>query len=287
MQIKILLLLSFLISNNVSGYITVQSNEYQNNGTCNNQTDSIYSEYISDNQLINSSFLGNVENDSLSNYYVTKCSSAIEAEYPSHHYGIRKCPDGTTSFDQPDSEGMFNQEGKCGQTAASNVYNMYCKMIASPDYCDGHLDDATPGVSPSTMDEGIDKLFNENSERCPRGYWDETKYNYESDFILGIEHKVNSIPSDGKMVERTLPNGSTRKKAPVVVLIKSPGSKKGLHWITVVDIERKNNNCHMIVNTWGGQYKVPCQKIARWSRQVEESFGLFLSKYTVIDFHSY
>ena len=277
-SIKIVLLIAMVsISSVFASFTDEHLNNDHNYRECKNNQTSQLEAYLK----------SKTDNDSLSNYKVETCSDNIENEYPSFHYGIRICSDGTTSFDQPNSQGIFDSEGKCGQTAASNVFHMYCKMIASPSYCNAHLDDSTPGVKPSTMDTGLDKLFNEDLSRCPTGFWDETNYKYQSDFILGIEYKLNSIPSNGNMVTRKLPNGQKRKKAPVMILIKSPGSKTGLHWVTVVDIERSRNSCHMILNTWGKQYKVPCSKVAEWSRDVEESFGIVLSKYTVIDFHTY
>ncbi len=268
-----MLLLNFAFASFTDEYL---NNDYSYQGCRNNK-----------NSKLVAYFKSKASNDSLSNYKVETCNNGLEHEYPLFHYGIRICSDGTTSFDQPDNQGLFDNEGKCGQTAASNVFHMYCKMIASPNYCGTHLNDAMPGVKPSTLDQGLDKLFNEDPNMCPTGFWDETNYKYQSDFILGIEFKLNSVPRNGNMVTRQLSNGKKRKKSPVMLLIKSPDSKKGLHWVTAVDIERSGSSCHMILNTWGDQYRVPCKKVAQWSKNVGKSYGLVLSKYTVIDFHTY
>ena len=70
-----------------------------------------------------------------------------------------KCPDGSTSFQQPDSQGIGGWEGKCGQTAASNILKMHCGENISPKSVGHYFDDSTPGVYPDTAAKGLNRLF--------------------------------------------------------------------------------------------------------------------------------
>jgi hypothetical protein len=204
--------------------------------------------------------------------------------------GLRRCKDGTVSFVQPSSEGFRGMEGKCGQTAAANLMYMYCKLITSPKrYTDHYLSDITPGVRPGTLREGLEDMFDKNWEECPqeKGDWHWFGYDYESDYIDGIKRGLQVRYSTPNMILRTRANGSKVYRAPLALLIRPPGGKD-LHWIVVVDVINKvvskKNVCHMVVNHWDDQFEVPCSKIGRWSRGVEDSYGMILDKYSVIKF---
>lgn len=78
---------------------------------------------------------GTVDSEKMSDYRVDSCSlkyNHISNEDELRKNNLRRCHDGTVSFVQPDSEGWFGAEGKCGQTAASNILFMFCKRLLIP-----------------------------------------------------------------------------------------------------------------------------------------------------------
>ena len=100
---------------------------------------------------------------------------------------LRRCDDGTVSFLQPESEGWYGNEGKCGQTAASNVLFMYCGLAGHPKwYSDRFLNDITPGVRPGTLENGLNTIFTEEPA-CPGGTWRIRIGSNYNDFLYEIE----------------------------------------------------------------------------------------------------
>lgn len=231
---------------------------------------------------------GKIDDDKFSKYLHDSCqvkkpSIANEDELRSLY--LRRCKDGTVSFKQPSSEGYKGWEGKCGQTAASNLMYGYCKIVTSPkSYTNKYLSDYTPGVRPGTLISGLDSMFKNDQLDCPSSKsWHAYSYGYEKHYIASIKRGLKTTLENKYKVKRTRSDGSTIYRTPVALLIRSPGGH-ALHWVTVVDLVESGESCHMFVNHWDDQYKVPCSKIAKWSRGVANSFGAILNKYYVIKY---
>lgn len=195
---------------------------------------------------------------------------------------LRRCKDGTVSFVQPPSEGWWGAEGKCGQTSVSNIIYMFCKRAADPKaYVDHYLSDITPGVRPGTLTDGLNDIFGKLGG-CPNVDWDIEVENNERHYINQIERSLRTNKSLPNLVKRKRKDGSEILRKPVSLLIRVPSSKKGLHWVTAVDLVREKNKCDIFINHWDDQFKVPCHLMAKWSRGVGASFGLILDSYTII-----
>ena len=91
------------------------------------------------------------------------------------------CPDGTTSYRQPKSEGIRGSEGKCGQTAAANLFSAFCGVNAPPKLLDNFFWDPTPGVHPNTLELGMNNIWRADKihrdrrgekSTCPVGVWE-------------------------------------------------------------------------------------------------------------------
>lgn len=231
---------------------------------------------------------GTIDNDSFSNYLTDRCTvydKTILNEADLRERGLRRCSDNTISYVQPPSKGSSGYEGRCGQTAASNIMYSYCKLVVSPEnYSNAYLRDLTPGVRPGTLIRGLDQMFSENKFECPDSReWNTYSYRVENDFIGGIERGlVTDIKSKYKLKRKTS-KASSVERTPVALLIRVPGGTD-LHWITIVDLMKSSTKCEMVVNHWNKQYTVPCSKIAKWSRGVEDSYGIILDKYYVVKY---
>ncbi len=198
-------------------------------------------------------------------------------------FGFGYCNDGTISFNQPPSEGMVKQEGFCGQTAISNLYHMYCGWnLDVLDVDEYYANDLTPGIRAGTLVNGANKLFNNNSD-CPNGKFKASYSKNEKDFISSVLSATHQTVGLNQLV-RTNNLGRQVKRAPVVILVAIPGEKV-LHWISVVDVEFENRECRMILNHWGQQNKVPCDYVAKLSREAHSKFsGIVVSPYTMVEF---
>jgi hypothetical protein len=226
-----------------------------------------------------------VDPEHMSDYRVDGCNvryDHISNEDELRATSLRRCNDGTVSFVQPESEGWWGAEGKCGQTSVSNIIYMFCKRAADPKaYVDYYLSDITPGVRPGTMVSGLNDIFNKLGD-CPDVDWDVEVENNERNYINQIERSLKTNRSLPNLVKRKRKDGTEVLRKPVSLLIRVPSSKKGLHWVTAVDLTRENNSCNIFINHWDDQYKVPCNLIAKWSRGVGASFGLILDSYTIV-----
>lgn len=208
----------------------------------------------------------------------------VTNEYELRNKGLRRCDDGSVSFVQPDSEGYNGWEGKCGQTAASNVLFHLCQTALSPeDDIDGVLSDLTPGVLPKTLRRGLTKIISKNQSYCPRGKWESHYTRNNTDFIKQVEKDLtpNYSTNTINVLSR---NGQTRYTNPVITLIVDPGSKY-LHWVTIVDIEKEKNSCHFYINHWSSQYRVPCDTFATWAGKVGKIYPIVLKSYTTVSFN--
>jgi hypothetical protein len=67
--------------------------------------------------------------------------------------GLNLMPDGSVSWDQPDSKGVAGWEGLCGQTAVANLLTTHRQRVGvSPEEVARAADDWAPGtVAPTLM----------------------------------------------------------------------------------------------------------------------------------------
>lgn len=217
---------------------------------------------------------------SLSDYITDNCEIQLNSEY-----GNGTCKDGSVSFNQPPSEGLWEQEGMCGQVGISNLYNNYCSWNIQVDDVDDHYAwDYTPGTRTGVLVNGANKLFSHNSD-CPKGKFSAHYAKSERDYISSVLSATHQTVGPNQLV-RTNNKGKKVKRAPVMTLIGLPG-KKILHWVMVVDVEFEGGGCNFIVNSWGSQMTVPCSTMAKWSRDVDRKFPLIPGghTYTIIEFN--
>ena len=159
---------------------------------------------------------------------------------------------------------------------------MFCKRAADPKaFVDHYLSDVTPGVRPGTLTDGLNSIFGKLGG-CPNVDWNIEVENNEDNYINQIERSLRTNRSLPNLVKRKRKDGTEIFRKPVSLLMRVPSSKKGLHWVTAVDLVRKQNKCHIFINHWDDQFKVPCHLMAKWSRGVGASFGLILDSYTII-----
>lgn len=222
---------------------------------------------------------GEVDDDSWTNYLYDECGPGRDASASA----LRICQDRTMSFVQPKSSGIGGWEGKCGQTAASNLIYSYCAKVMDPGGpIDDIFKDVTPGIRPDTLRKGMDEIFWRNGRACGNeGSW-KWYYNKNAEaFIVAIKKLVETPRRSGPALERVLENGSVIERAPLAILIRNPGSHT-LHWITLVDVAGSGDACKAIVNHWDNQYKVPCSTLAKWAKGVNRSYPLLFRPYNIV-----
>jgi hypothetical protein len=192
-----------------------------------------------------------------------KGSDPVYPNLPKVNYYI--CPDKTISHGQPASRGFNGWEGYCGQTAVSNISSMICKRHMSPQSNDFYGTDISPGQSPQTVNLSLRKVFSEvpKTNTCPKVTWNLRTHWKKSSFLksvrgdlFGSKNKIKRFRSENTYVYVT----------PTPVLLNSGGLN--FHWVTVVDIiENKLDKykCDVIVNTWGDQKTLTCERFVSYS----------------------
>ena len=138
-------------------------------------------------------------------------STIIQAEIVTEPHIM---PDGTISWEQPDSTGWFGYEGYCGQTAAANISSML-RVSISPEEVNQTCYDVTPGSLPRTL-----ARFLTNDLQVPWQVYH--LYSHEAFAKLRMALHNGSLQAANGL-------------APVAMLIKVKGVK-AYHWITIVDI---------------------------------------------------
>ena len=179
-------------------------------------------------------------------------------------------------------------EGYCGQTAASNVFNAYCNnYLISPEYLGPKFfKDSSPGVHPSTLALGLNRLFKNNLQYCQAGHWNYYYSDKESDYFDSLYHHTQS--------------GSAHwgAESPVIALI-SQDKGQSLHYVTVVKIEnycpessRKDiasKSCKVYFNHWGRQDSASCESFIQMVKDIHENkiVKLAMKKFPRIVFKAY
>lgn len=232
----------------------------------------------------------NISADALmwENFKTDRCqmfNTAIENEDELRALGLRRCQDNTISYVQPKSVGTGGWEGKCGQTFGANSIYSLCAVGVNPTtYFKRFFRDLTPGVRPSTLKRGMNKIAKQLGTDC----FNKTRnWHYKAalssiDYINSIENYLKikmSLPTQIE-IERF---GETYFRNPVGALIKNPGGNY-LHWVSIVDIIRDSNQCELIVNHWDNQYQVPCDTFSTWSENVGVTYPIILKSYSLITY---
>lgn len=222
----------------------------------------------------------------LGRYYHDGCSKKV-SDQGMDGANAYLCNDGSITYQQPDSEKAFGYEGKCGQTAAQNLLHMHCKLLSDSDYMDDHFSDYTPGVRASTLTDGLNKLFDKHPNDCAYGLWDFYTASNRWDFYDSIYNHLRGTSVQDILLEK----GKTVKRSPVAVLLSTKG--KVLHWVTVVNMigydpnnmkSVDNANCQIYANSWGAQYKIPCNDFADMANHVSSNSVGVSGNYTRIVF---
>lgn len=229
---------------------------------------------------------GKIDNDSWRNYITDHCNEYDLSNHYERHQrqddGLRRCKDGTVSYVQPASRGIQGWEGRCGQTAASNITYGLCNISLNPDtYINNYFRDISPGVYPSSMSGGLTELFEVYDSFCPQNKkWKWLYAKTQSAYIDSLRIALKGIGEHSQYQSRKV-GSKTVKRIPVALLLRDPGSRY-LHWVTLVDIEGYGKSCKMVVNHWNKQYKVPCETMSKWSKGVSDSYSLLFKAYNMI-----
>ena len=176
------------------------------------------------------------------------------------------CKDGSLSAEQGDSWGVGGWEGRCGQTAATNVLYSICQSL-SPSLrktgeCsreDGVFNDATPGVHPATMASDYNDFLVIN--KCKeKTITHGQKTNTLIDKYLDGEVTLEAVYQQQEALVSQVIKGSP--KHPTMFMIEVPGGSE-LHWVTATEVVKVNNVSYVKLNHWGKQYQYPLRDFAK------------------------
>jgi hypothetical protein len=177
------------------------------------------------------------------------------------------CKDASLSAEQGDSWGVGGWEGRCGQTAATNVlYYSICQSL-SPSLrktgeCsreEGVFNDATPGVHPSTMASDYNDFLALNKckeKKITHG----TKTNTLIDKYLDGEVTLEAVYQHQEAIVTQAIKASP--KYPTMFMIEVPGGSE-LHWVTATDVVTVNNVSYVKLDHWGRQFQYPLRDFAK------------------------
>lgn len=172
-----------------------------------------------------------------------------------------KCDDNTYSFEQPDSRGPGGYEGKCGQTAVSNLIAMNCDVEIAPGNCDTVTKDYTPGSRPSTVIGLLNHYRSTKRSNCRgKGRW--KIFHSQKELFIGDIYRALTHQ---KILERErihFPPREDKYVSPVAILVEMGAP----HWIVIVDmLDYGTKDCKVIFNTWGDQYWARCETLTKWA----------------------
>lgn len=178
------------------------------------------------------------------------------------------CPDGTLSAEQGDSWGMGGWEGRCGQTAATNLLYSLCGHLSNSLIKTGSctkeesvFNDYTPGVHPSTMADDYNEFLKASgctTRKVTRG---NVSNSTVSEYLDGKVSLDAAMQKQAELVEKVVNKG---KPHPTMFMIEVPGSKE-LHWVSLNNIytDPKTKQKMVKVNHWGSQYDYPLSEMAK------------------------
>lgn len=131
------------------------------------------------------------------------------------------------AWDQPDTTGIFKQNGKCGPTAVANILRLYGIE-----------------VSPKEAEAKGVKWLIGSTIREVGGYFDKHQP------ALGCE---SEYPKDGAAFLRE----NLAAGRPVMVWYNIEGTFLGSHWVTAVGTRQSNGEEQVVVMSWGNYYAIP------------------------------
>jgi hypothetical protein len=183
------------------------------------------------------------------------------------------CGDGTLSAEQGNSWGVGGWEGRCGQTAATNVLYSLCGKI-SPSLrkrgvCsreDGVFNDVLPGVLPSTMAADYNEFLSLNA--CTERTVSSRRVENAKlkDFYDNRSSLSQVIEEQMKMVTSAL----LKSTHPTMFMIETTDGP-GLHWVTVTGSEDRGGKKFLKINHWGGQYFYSLEDFAKLTLKASKS----------------
>lgn len=204
----------------------------------------------------------------IDNTYVAPHSSMALERIPANaQLQEYSCKDASLSAEQGDSWGVGGWEGRCGQTAATNVlYYSICQSL-SPSLrktgeCsreEGVFNDATPGVHPSTMASDYNDFLALNKckeKKITHG----TKTNTLIDKYLDGEVTLEAVYQHQEAIVTQAIKASP--KYPTMFMIEVPGGSE-LHWVTATDVVTVNNVSYVKLDHWGRQFQYPLRDFAK------------------------
>ena len=174
------------------------------------------------------------------------------------------CPDGSVSFQQH-GDGATGS-GICGAVAAANLLATLCGDASRPTTLAG-IAGVWPGKGLSDGDIHWDILrpLMDRNPLCSNFDIDSAKQNHLN--LLGekdsrsLEYKLRPF----RRQKRSKQAKRYSLKNPVAVALRAPHGGPG-HWVSVVGIHQNGSTCQVISNTWGAQYRTPCEDFRRWMK---------------------
>ncbi len=216
----------------------------------------------------------------------TMFDSSNDQETKLRKLGLRRCRDHSISYVQPKSSGAWGWEGKCGQTFGANSLYSLCQLPVEPaTFFKDYFRDITPGVKPSTLARGMNKVTKNYLSHC----LDQTGNNWK---YLNLKNEDRFIQETKRILKKPISHpgkislnrfGKTYQRSSIGVLVQNPGGAY-LHWVSIIDIIDDNNRCEFIVNHWDNQYQVPCTTLASWANNVGRSYPLILKPYSLVTY---
>lgn len=131
------------------------------------------------------------------------------------------------SWDQPDSQGWFDQYGYCGATAASNLLRVYGQEVSPQEAIDAGAW-SWVGTRPATLAAYL------------RGHH------------ADLECALRTATSDAAAL--ALLREDAASGTPVVVLFMT--GKLNAHWVTVIGVEGTGDDTKVLVMSWGSYYSI-------------------------------
>lgn len=251
------------------------------------------------------------EEASFSDYKVEDCALTTDLQ---SNFEEKHCRHGAISFEQPMANGSsiefngrtYNTEGKCGQTAFSNLLKMTCGYSVTPKQVDEtymniyteeiewyeyllgiyllsakrKLTDLFPGSLPSTIENGLNKFFDQHPD-CGSKRWQTKDAQNAREYIDNIE---NGLLAGGVSLSTKIKRRDDEiiYRSPVAVLIKYPNTDS-LHWITITDLQRDHENgCVVTFSSYGDEFKTSCDQLSQWSFNIQKNYSSVLSSLTYV-----
>lgn len=164
--------------------------------------------------------------DAMTNARVLKESEMIRVAVPAGY---------PQPWDQPDSDGIFDEKGKCGPTAVANALKLYGRGNVSPE---------------QAYEGGVQWVVGSLPVQLS-GYLNRTQPDL---------HCAVTFPPDGPAFLRA----AVATGRPVMVWYRTEGMTS--HWVTVAGIHGSGVSEGVVVMSWGRYYRINMQRFEQaWS----------------------